>query len=42
MDDAGTIPLYHGNAVALYSDDKLDNVVIGANGKVILKDIVHK
>ena len=42
LDDAGTIPLYHGNAVALYSDDKLDNVVIGANGKVILKDIVHK
>ena len=41
-DDCGMIPLYHSNAVALYSDDVLENVVIGANGKVLLKDIVHK
>ena len=30
--DMGTIPLYHGSAIALYSDDILENVVFGANG----------
>lgn len=40
VEDCGTIPLYHSNAVALYSDEVLSNVVIGANGLVILKDIV--
>ena len=40
VEDCATIPLYHANAVALYSDEILSNVVIAANGKVILKDIV--
>lgn len=42
MDDMGTIPLYHGSSVAIYNEDVLENVKISANGKPILKDIVHK
>lgn len=42
VDDCGIISLYHSNAVALYSDDNLENVVIGANGKVLLIDIINK
>ena len=42
MEDMGTIPLYHSNNVALYSDDVLENVAIGSDGKPILTDIIHK
>ena len=42
LDDMGTIPLYHGSSVALYSDDTLENVVFGANGKPLLTGITHK
>ena len=42
VEDSAIIPLYHSNAVALYNDDVLDNVIIGANGKVLLTEIVHK
>ncbi len=40
--DMGIIPLYHSNAVAIYSDDVLDNVVINAGGQVMLQQVVHK
>ena len=40
--DMGIIPLYHGSAVAIYSDDVLDNVVIGASGKPLLQYAIHK
>ena len=41
-EDMGIIPLYHGSAVAIFSDDVLDNVVIGASGKPMLEQVVHK
>ena len=40
--DMGIIPLYHGSAVAIFSDDVLDNVVIGASGKPLLQYAIHK
>ena len=40
--DMGIIPLYHGSAVAIYDENKLDNVIIGANGKPLMAYVVHK
>ena len=41
-EDAAIIPLYHANAVALYSEDNLENVKIAANGKIMLTQIIKK
>lgn len=41
MEDMGTIPLYHSSNVALYDEEVLSNVVFGANGKVLLTQVVH-
>ena len=42
IEDMGIIPLYHRRYSAIYSDDVLENVVLGANGKPLLTGIVHK
>lgn len=41
-EDCVVIPLYHASAAAIYNEEKLENVRIAANGKIMLTDIVKK
>lgn len=42
LDECGVISLYHSNAVAIYSEDVLENVKLSADGKIMLTDIIKK
>ncbi len=42
VEDCAVIPLYHANAAAIYSEERLENVKIAVNGKIMLTDIVKK
>ena len=42
VEDAAIVPLYHASAVALYSEENLENVKIAANGKIMLTEIIKK